>query len=128
MNIRNLSEKFSKEKDFTSYWAHLKPEKNLDPQEEEKWKQNAAFLEDISTQNRVAITLWNAFSNRFVYVSDKWDILGGYEPGQYMAEDGMLFWLNNIHPNHLEASLLMNERGVHFFNNHPGIPVKDVLI
>lgn len=128
MNIRHLSAKFQQEKDLSGYWAHLKPDKNLTGEEEEKWKTQAAFLDAVSSQNRVALMLWNAFSNRFVFVSDKWEILGGHTPEQYTGENGMSFWLSNIHPDHLDASLLTNEKGVHFFNTHPEIPVSDVLI
>jgi len=128
MNIRHLSAKFQKEKDLSAYWSHLKPDKNLTGGEEEKWKQQAAFLDGISSQNRVAIMLWNAFSNRFVFVSDKWGVLGGHTPEQYTGENGMSFWLSNIHPHHLDASLVTNEKGVQFFNSHPNIPVNNVLI
>jgi len=128
MNIRNLSTKFSKDKDLSAYWAHLKPDTNLVGQDEENWKRQAAFLDGISTNARVAITLWNAFTNRFVFVSDRWGSYGGYSPELYTAENGMAFSLSNVHPGYLEASLLANEKGVQFFVQNPGIQVNEVLI
>lgn len=128
MNIRHLSAKFKNHKDLSAYWAHLKPDTNLVGAEEENWKKQVAFLDGISTNARVAITLWNAFTNRFVFVSDRWGIYGGHSPEQYMAEDGMAFSLSNVHPDYLEASLLANEKGVQFFLQNPGIPVNKVLI
>lgn len=128
MNIRNLSAKFKQDKDLSAYWAHLKPDTNLMNGEEESWKKQVTFLDGISTHNRVAITLWNAFTNRYIFVSDRWGIYGGYNPELYTAEDGMAFSLSNVHPDYLEASLLANEKGVQFFLQNPAVAVNEVLI
>ncbi|HWB24380.1 MAG TPA: helix-turn-helix transcriptional regulator [Chitinophagaceae bacterium] len=128
MNIKRLSSKFTTDRELADYWARLKPDENLTPEDEERWKKRASFLENISAQNNVALMLWNAYTNRFVFMSDKWAVLGGYSPEMYTGEKGLAFSISKIHPDFLPACLLMNEKGIQYISRNPGIPVNKIFI
>jgi DNA-binding CsgD family transcriptional regulator len=69
-------------------------------------------------QNNVVIFLWNVYTNRFIYMSDKLKVLSGLEPSQFMEENGVQFSFSRMHPNQVEALLLFNQLAFkHFAEN-----------
>ena len=87
------------------YWESLKPQNNVPGAIEESWRLKMAFMDEISVQNNVVVFLWNSFTNRFLYVSDKLKVLSYYDPAMFIVENGVEKLLSLIHPNHLQAAL-----------------------
>ena len=92
------------------YWDSLKPQNNVKDAIEDVWKQKAAFMDEISLQNNVVIFLWNAFTSRFLYMSDKLKILSGIDPSLFMAENGIEFSMSRIPSEHIEGTLLLTQK------------------
>jgi DNA-binding CsgD family transcriptional regulator len=89
------------------YWKTLKPQNNVSDSIGESWKKKMEFMDEISIQNNVAVFLWNAYTNAFLFVSDKIKVLSYYEPSIFTAENGVERLLSLIHPDHLQATLEM---------------------
>ena len=66
-------------------------------------------------QNNVVIFLWNTFTNRIVYMSDKVRALSGFEPAAYLADNGLEFSLSCLHPNQAKAILMMQQLFINGF-------------
>lgn len=89
------------------YWESLKPQNNVCTAIEESWRKKMEFMDDVSVQNNVVVLLWNAFTNKFLYISDKMQTLSYYDPAQFTAENGVPYLLSLIHPAHIDGVLLM---------------------
>ena len=111
------------------YWQSLKPVSNAGTETIEEWKQKVAFMDEVSVQNNAVVFLWNAYTNRFLYMSDKLKIFSGIEPAWFTAENGVENVLAQIHPDHVQPVLLMIQRlVVNFCADHKVVNHKDVKI
>jgi len=70
-----------------------------------KWLKKMAFLNSIASQTNTTLLLHDTSENRFIYMSDKPGILGGYDPDDFTSETGMDFSFNHIHPDQRSAAL-----------------------
>jgi len=91
------------------YWESLKPKNNISSSIEESWKKKMELMDEISIQNNVAVFLWNAYTNCFLFVSERIRDLSYYEPSLFTSENGVERLLSNIHPTHLQATLELIE-------------------
>lgn len=89
------------------YWESLKPLDNIGKPVAEDWKRKVEFMDEVSVQNNAVVFLWNAYTNRFLYMSDKLQLLSGIDPNWFTAENGVENVLSQIHPNHVQPLLLM---------------------
>ncbi len=87
------------------YWESLKPQNDVGVTVEESWRKKMEFMDDVSVQNNVVVFLWNSYTNRFLYMSDKVKVLSGLDAALFTAENGVEYSLSMIHPNHLQAGL-----------------------
>ena len=90
------------------YWESLKPQNDISAASEDYWKKKIEFIDEISVQNNVVVFLWNLYTNRFLYMSDKLKVLSGLDPSLYTAESGVEYSLSRIYPNHLAPALELN--------------------
>lgn len=97
------------------YLDSLKPRNNIPATLEDAWQKKIEFLDEVSMQNNVVIFLWNAYTNHFLYMSDKLKVLSGLEPSLYMAENGIEFSLSRIHPGQIDAGIAIHNQGIKFF-------------
>ena len=97
------------------YWASFKPTENITATKEEEWKTKVEFLDNLSVYKNVVIYLINTYTNRFVYINDKTNILAGLSPELFMAENGLEFSISRLHPDHVEASLKLTQIGLNFY-------------
>jgi len=101
--------------DIAAYWNRFKPTGGMAENMEAKWIQQASFLDDLSSQNNVAILLWStATPTRFLYMTDRSKLLG-YDAASYTGENGTDFSFSKVHPDCLHAGYLMNGKA---FNEH----------
>src|SRR5580692_9126090 len=96
------------------YWESLKPQKNISALLEDSWKKKIEFIDEISVQNNVVVFLWNAYTNRFSYMSDKLKVLSGLDPSLYLAENGMEYSLSRVYPNHIAPTLDLNQKFINY--------------
>jgi DNA-binding CsgD family transcriptional regulator len=89
------------------YWESLKPQANVGISVAEDWKKKAEFMDDLSVQNNAVVFLWNSFTNRILYMSDKLEVFTGLPTANFTGEKGMEYVVSRIHPNHLFPVLLM---------------------
>jgi DNA-binding CsgD family transcriptional regulator len=89
------------------YYDNLKPDKPL-ISSLEKWKPLFPFFDHISNQNAVLVLLWDLSTSRFIYASDKRNIVG-YDLTLYTAENGIHFSMNNIHPDWILSAMLFQK-------------------
>ena len=92
------------------YWQSLKPQFSVSPSTGESWKKRMQFMDDISIQNNVVVFLWNAYTNQFLYVSDKLKTLSYHDPELFTTDNGVDRLLSLIHPKHLQATLELIEQ------------------
>jgi DNA-binding CsgD family transcriptional regulator len=110
-----------------SYWNSLKPQSVSTSSYEEKWLTMAPFFDTVSLQSRVCVTLWNASTNRFIYAVDKTKVLGE-NAIRFTDVDGVDFSIGNFHPDHLEALLLLMQKGIQYcFEKPEHLPYKIIL-
>ena len=93
-------------------WGKLKSETKTRLLSEDAWKKKAEFLDEVSRQNNVVVFVYSAYTNRYIYMSDKVSVLSGLQPASYLAENGLEFSLSRIHPDHLPAVLLFNQLAI----------------
>ncbi len=105
---------YDKIESFPEYWKSLMPAADLNSVQECDWIKRAQVLDQLSAQNYVAIFLWNAFTNRFVYMSDKMEVFVGFDPALFTAEDGVNFSSTLVRPDQLNAALLLYEKGMNY--------------
>jgi len=96
------------------YWESLKPQSDIGTALEDSWKKKVEFIDEISVQNNVVVFLYNIYTNRFLYMSDKLKVLSGLDPSLYIAENGMEYSLSRAHPNHLGPALELNHRFIKY--------------
>jgi len=111
---------------ITEYWESLKPQNNINVTLEESWKRKIEFLDYVSAQNNVVVFLWNAFTNRFIYMSDKVKILAGLDPALYTAENGMEYSMSRMYPDHLPVGLQLYKKFMNYCAENNIHTVKDV--
>jgi DNA-binding CsgD family transcriptional regulator len=92
------------------YWESLKPQTNVGETIEEAWKKKMEFMDEVSVQNNAVVFLWNSYTNRFLYMSDKLKILSGLDPSLFNAENGVEYALSLMHPDHLEPGLQLIQK------------------
>jgi DNA-binding CsgD family transcriptional regulator len=80
-----------------------RPKKNY----REKWLQKMAFLNSIAAHDNSVIILHDTSENRFLYMSDKAKVLGGYDPANFTSETGMDYSFSNILQEQRAAALLI---------------------
>ena len=85
-------------------------------------------MEEVSLQNNVVIFLYNCYTNRFVYMSDKLKVLSGLEPSSFTAENGVEFSFSRVHPAHLEAGLQFNRLGISYIAENNTIDSRSILV
>jgi DNA-binding CsgD family transcriptional regulator len=101
-----------------SYWDAFKPQHpNSDNNYVDKWLMNTDLFDAISFQSHVCVTLWDVISNRFIYAADKTNVLG--DTANYLLdESGVDYSISKFHPEHLEAVLTFQKRGIEFCLEH----------
>ncbi len=112
---------------FPEYWKSLMPSTDINSENEEDWIKRARVLDEFSAQNNVVVFLKKTFTNRFIFVSDKLKVLGGYDPGLFTAENGLNFSFSNLHPDHLNAVLLLYEAAMNY-GTKKGLKTYDKLV
>jgi hypothetical protein len=88
------------------YWESLKPRADVDISVADDWKRKVEFMDEVSVQNNAVVFLWNSFTNRFSYMSDKLKIFSGIDPSLFTADNGVENVLAQIHPSHVQPVLL----------------------
>jgi DNA-binding CsgD family transcriptional regulator len=91
------------EKSIMHYWEKLKPEQNVHARIQENWKRKAGIIDTIYTESNMVTFLWNVYTHRYIYVSDKLRQASGLDPALYLDDNGFEFSLSRIHPQHLDA-------------------------
>lgn len=99
---------------FPEFWKSLAPSNDIDFEQESAWIKQAQALDDFSAQNHVAIFLWKAFTNRFIYMSDKMRVFGGHDPGLFTAEDGVNFSCSLVRPDQLDAAIALYGQAMNY--------------
>jgi DNA-binding CsgD family transcriptional regulator len=92
------------------YWESLKPQNDVGTSVEDAWKKKVEFMDEVSVQNNAVVFLWNSFTNRFLYMSDKLKILSGLEPSSFTAENGVEYVLSQIHESHVQPVLQLIQK------------------
>jgi len=90
------------------YWESLKPQSGVAAEAEGAWKKKIEFIDALSVQNNVVVFLWNAFTNRFLYMSDRLKVLSDLNPDLFTAENGVEYSLSRFHPDHLAAVMQLS--------------------
>jgi hypothetical protein len=52
------------------YWQSLKPSVDVPESLVDEWKRKVEFMDEVSIQNNAVVFLWNAYTNRFLYMRD----------------------------------------------------------
>jgi len=94
---------------IAKFWEDLKPDTDVGSALAESWKKKVELMDQIAIQNNVVIFLWNIYTNRILYMSDKVRVLSGLDPALYLAENGANYSLSQIHPDHLEPCMQLNK-------------------
>lgn len=74
---------------------------------QQKWIEKMDFLQKVSPEHNAVIALFDCSEFRFIYVNDRSNVLGGYKPEQFTAENGMDFSMSNVHPDQRSAAILI---------------------
>ena len=91
-----------------------KPKKNY----KEKWLKKMAFLNSIAAHDNSVLLLHDTSENRFLYMSDKGKVLGGYDPDNFLSEIGMDYSFSNIHPEQRSPALLIQLKIISYGIEH----------
>ncbi len=83
----------------------------------ENWQTLVPLFEQISSHNAVFISIYNTITRRFIYVVDEKKV-GGYDAASYLAEDGFEFTISKMHPDYLQALLLLQEKALNYLFEH----------
>ncbi len=100
-------ESLLKIKNIPQYWESLKPDNDVGATVADDWRRRVEFMDDISAQNNAVVFLWNSYTNRFLYMSDKLQLFSGIDPALFTSENGVENVLSQIHPNHVQPVLMM---------------------
>ena len=77
------------------------------PDYRNKWLKKMDFLTSVSGHNNAVIFLYDASLSGFIYMSDPKNILGGYDPSDFISETGQDFSFSNIHPDQRSAAIMI---------------------
>jgi len=121
-------EDFKNRLSLSQLWTTFKAAEGLDSLTEETWIQKIALLDEMSAQNNTAIFLYNSFTRRFIFMSDRMNIFGGYAPSLYTAENGAAFSLSKFRPDHLNAAFNSPKILVKYCKNHEILPTDNVIL
>lgn len=72
-----------------------------------KWLAQMEFLSSVSAQNNAVIFLYDTSISGFIYMNDPQNILGGYDPADFVSETGQDFSFSNIHPDQRSAAIMV---------------------
>jgi DNA-binding CsgD family transcriptional regulator len=117
MSKSYIGNKITPEK-IVEYWVKLKPSNNMTATEEETWKIKAEFLDKVSVQNNVVVFLTNMHTGRFIYMSDKVNILSGLDPSLFTGENGMEFSFSRFHPEQIQGLMQLHSLGMKYFEEN----------
>ena len=109
------------------YWNTFRPPMIMQNFSNEKWLHQSSFLEMISLQSRVCVTLWDVISNRFIYAIDKTHVLGD-NAARFMDPDGVDYSLSQFPVDHLQAMLLIQLQVRDYYTKHPELVPNDLVI
>jgi DNA-binding CsgD family transcriptional regulator len=87
------------------YWESIRPRNDVGITIEDAWRKKVEFMDEVSVQNNAVVFLWNAYTNRFLYMSDKLKVLNGLEPAEFTTLTGVEYALTQVHPDHLQPLL-----------------------
>ncbi len=111
-----------------AYWNHFKPLTAEPISYQDKWLAHAPLFEQISSQSRVCITLFDVqLSNRFLYAVDKRNVLGN-NAAFFTAEDGVDFTMANFHPSYLAALLLMQQTSFQYIVDNTEVNKSNIIL
>jgi DNA-binding CsgD family transcriptional regulator len=99
------------------FWNKFKPENNSSILYQGKWKLLAPFFEQLSAQKSALILLSDISTSNFIYAVDERKVVG-HDVSLYMADNGLDFSISNIHPDFLNAGLLMNNKAMEYMMGH----------
>lgn len=86
----------------------------------QKWLEKMDFLQSISAHDNAVISLFDASLYRFIFFNDRANVLGGYDPELFTAENGMDFSFSNMHPDQRSAGILVQLKVLSYGMEHPG--------
>ena len=119
--MEHLSEFFTGGNESEELFA--KPE--LDYQQ--KWLEKMDFLDSVSSEHNTVVALFDCSQYRFIYFCDKANILGGYDPALFTAENGMDFTFSNVHPDHRSAAIQIQLKVLSFGIDHPSLRSNNII-
>ena len=109
------------------YWNTFRPPGITQNFHNDKWLQQSEFLEKVSMQSRVCVTLWDVISNRFLYAVDKTHVLGD-NASRFMDPDGVDYSLSQFPVDHLQAMLVIQLQVHDYYTKHPELIPNDLVI
>jgi DNA-binding CsgD family transcriptional regulator len=110
-----------------AYWNSFKPQQPVAKSYIEKWLANTSIFDTISFQSRVCVTIWDIVTNRFIYAADPTNVLGDHA-SRFTDEKGIDYTMSNFHPEHLEAVLTLQKKGIDYCIEHPEIPANKIIL
>ena len=117
-----LSPEFpAREKESEELFA--KPDLNY----QQKWLEKMDFLESVSSEHNAVVALFDCSQYRFIYFCDKSNVLGGYDPALFTAENGMDFTFSNVHPDHRSAAILIQLKVFSFGMEHASLQSNSII-
>lgn len=109
-----------------AYWKALKPANRPPTPYINKWTNQDSFFKQLSLHSCIAIMVWDAHSNRFVYVADERGIFG-HDISLFTKENGVDFSIGNLHPDFLNAYLTLQKHGMEYCMKNPEYADKIIL-
>jgi len=108
-----------------AYWKTFKPT-NSTSINLNKWEDQDNFFRQLSFHHCVAIMVWDAVTNRFLYVADESGVFG-HDISLFTKENGVDFSLGNFHPDCLNGYLILQKCGIEYCMDHPKYAGKIIL-
>lgn len=93
----------------------------------EIWLEKMEFLNTLAAFDKSVILLHDTSVSRFLYMSDKAKVLGGYDPADFLTETGMDFSFSNIHPEQRSAALLIQLKIISYGYEHMATAENNVI-
>ncbi|HEX8331002.1 MAG TPA: helix-turn-helix transcriptional regulator [Segetibacter sp.] len=102
----------------SSYWKNISAKEKTNQSYIDKWLCQVPFLEEQSRRSHMFIFLYDTNAQRFIYVLDEKQILGGYDLILYTAENGVEFSFSRLHPLFLNSMLALQKIALsHMFSS-----------
>jgi DNA-binding CsgD family transcriptional regulator len=98
---------------FEENWVQLGASIKLVASYEEHWQCLIYLFEQILAQIPVFIMLWNIITNRIIYIVDKKGVIG-HPTAKYLADNGIDFFMSNIHPEFIDSVTIMQNETTKF--------------